>query len=63
MERPAQQVAGADLAVENPFEAGLAFVALQVKFGETAPAARRLNSQPLGGVDGLWIMRSMKENG
>ena len=42
MERPAQQVAGADLAVENPFEAGLAFAALQVKFGDIAPAARRL---------------------
>ena len=40
----AQQVAGADLAVESPFEAGLAFVALQVKFGRTAPVARRLSS-------------------
>jgi hypothetical protein len=45
----AQQVAGADLAVENPFEVGLAFAALQTKLGDTAPAARRLSSGPLGG--------------
>jgi len=43
-EAAAQQVTGADLAVENPFEAALAFAALQVKFGDTAPAARRLSS-------------------
>ena len=48
-EGAAQPVAGADLAVESPFEAGLAFAALQVKFGHTALAARRLSSQPLGG--------------
>ena len=42
--KAAQQVAGADLAVENPFEAGLAFAALQVKFGHAVPAARRLSS-------------------
>ena len=41
----AQQVAGADLAIEYPFEAGLAFAALQVKFGDIAPAARRLSSR------------------
>ena len=41
----AQQVAGADLAVENPLEAGLLFAALQVKFGDTAPAAWRLSSR------------------
>jgi hypothetical protein len=46
----AQQVAGADLAVENPLEAGLAFAAFQAKFGHTASAARRLSSQPLGGT-------------
>ena len=40
----AQPVAGADLAVENPFEADLAFAALQAKFGDTTPAARRLSS-------------------
>ena len=40
----AQQVAGADLAVEDSFEAGLAFAALQVKFGHAASAARRLSS-------------------
>jgi len=40
----AQQVAGADLAVENPFEVDLAFAAFQVKFGDTAAAARRLSS-------------------
>ena len=40
----AQQIAGADLAIEDPFEAVLAFAALQVKFGGTAAAARRLSS-------------------
>jgi hypothetical protein len=40
----AQPVAGADLAVENPFEAGLALAALQFTFGDTASAARRLSS-------------------
>ena len=40
----AQQIAGADLAIEDPFEAVLAFAALQVKFGDTVPAARRLSS-------------------
>ena len=40
----AQQVAGADLAIENPSEADLAFAALQAKFDYTAPAARRLSS-------------------
>ena len=40
----AQPVAGADLAVENSCEAGLVFEALQVKFGDTASAARRLSS-------------------
>jgi hypothetical protein len=43
----AQQVAGADLAVENPFEAVLAFAVLQVKCGDTSPAARRLSSGPM----------------
>ena len=41
------QVAGADLAVENPFEPVLAFEALQAKFGDTAPAIRRLKPGPL----------------
>jgi hypothetical protein len=45
----ALQVAGADLAVENPSEADLAFAALQVKFGHTASAALRLMRGPLGG--------------
>jgi hypothetical protein len=45
----AQQVAGADLAVENPLEACIAFAVFQVKFGDTAPAARQLSSQALGG--------------
>jgi hypothetical protein len=40
----------ADLAVENPLEVGLAFAALQAKFGLTAAAARQLSSQPLGGL-------------
>jgi hypothetical protein len=44
----AQQVAGADLAIENPSEADLAFAALQAKFDYTAPAARRLSS-------GRWV--------
>jgi hypothetical protein len=39
----AQPVAGADLAVENPFEVVLAFAALQAKLGDTASAARRLS--------------------
>ena len=43
----AQQLAGADLALENPFEADLAFAALQAKFSHTAQAARRLSSGPL----------------
>jgi hypothetical protein len=47
-EKCAQQVAGADLAVENPFEARIAFAPLRVKFGHTATAARRLSSRPLG---------------
>ena len=38
------QVAGADLAVGNPSGAALAFAALQVKFGDTAAAARWLSS-------------------
>ena len=49
-ENAAQQVAGADHDVESPFEAVLAFAALQAKFGLTAPAARRLNS-------GRWAAR------
>lgn len=48
MGRPAQQVVGADLVVENPFDAGLVFAALQVKFGDTAPAAWRPSSRSLG---------------
>jgi hypothetical protein len=52
----AQQVAGADLAVENPFEAGLAFAALQVKFGHAAPAARRLSSGRWAHFSGREIM-------
>ena len=49
VEGAAQQVAGADLAVENPCGAVLVFAVLQVKFGDTASAARRLSSGPLGG--------------
>ena len=37
----AQPVAGADQAIEYPFEVVLAYAALQVEFGDTAPAARR----------------------
>jgi hypothetical protein len=45
----AQQIAGADLAIENPFRAGLAFAVLEAKSGDTAAAARRLSSAPLCG--------------
>ena len=45
----AQQIAGTDPAIVNPFRAGLAFAVLQAKFGNTVAAARRLNSAPLGG--------------
>ena len=31
----AQQIAGTDLAIENPFRAGLAFAVLQAKFGRS----------------------------
>ena len=37
-------------AIESPFGAVFVFVAFQAKFGVTAPAARRVNSHPLGGV-------------
>ena len=49
----AQQLAAADLAIENPCEVSFAFGAFQIKFGHTAPAARRLSSGPLGGASGL----------
>ena len=42
-----QQAVAADLAVESRFEESFAFAAFRVKFGDTASAARRLNS---GGV-------------
>ena len=50
----AQQIAGTDLAIENPFKAGLAFAVLQAKFGNTVAAARRLSSAPLCITNHLW---------
>jgi len=46
----AQPAHEADLAIENPFDATLAFAAFQVQFGHTASAARRLMRHPLGGT-------------
>ncbi len=46
----AQQIPGTDLAIENPFRAGLAFAVLQAKFGNIVAAARWLSSAPLAGT-------------
>ena len=48
MERPAQQVAAADQAIENLCEICIAFAALWFASGVTAAAAWRLISRPLG---------------
>ena len=48
MGRAAQQSHAADLAIDDFCEGG-GFVAFQVQFGHTAPAARRLTRRALGG--------------
>ena len=53
-----QQVGGADLAIENPFEAVLAFATL-FKFDDTAPAARRLSSGRWAAEDKQLIQRKL----
>jgi len=48
MSEAAQQVAGAEKAIESLLVTCFRFVAFQVQFGHTTQAARRLNSWPLG---------------
>jgi hypothetical protein len=57
----AQQIAGADLAIENPFRAGLAFAVLEAKSGDTAAAARRLSSVRWAATVSERISRTQKE--
>ena len=52
----AQQVSGADLAIEILGDAAIAFVAFRVLFCHTAEAARQLNAVPLGAPEALLVV-------